>query len=131
MLVHYTWMFGHVARRQGSYDEASRYHRETVVHAWELRSEWAARYGLYGLAYLALDTGRPERSARLLGAADTIRDRTGTPLLEFERADHTEYSAALRDRLGTDAFFSAWREGAAMTVEQATAYALTEEPSPP
>jgi hypothetical protein len=69
------------------------------------------------------------RTARLLGAAEALRETIGAlpnaaPRLEFHRT-----LAATRSQLDEAAFAAAWAEGRAMTLEQAIAYALKEDPA--
>lgn len=85
--------------------------------------------GLLGLAGVALSRGRPARAARLWGAAEALREAIGLPLTPFVRS-HYDYEgdlAAARAGLDEQSFAAAWSEGRAMTPEQATEYALSEE----
>jgi hypothetical protein len=60
------------------------------------------------------------RAARLLGAAQTIRGPSDASLWwPAERVAWERGIAAAREILGEAAFTAAWREGEAMTVEQA------------
>ena len=68
------------------------------------------------------------RAARLLGAAARLREDAPAPLSPAERAITDAALASVRFALGDEAFEAAWAEGRAMTLEQAVAYALDEEP---
>lgn len=81
---------------------------------------------LEGCAGLALRNGHPESAARMLSAAQAARDRIGSPVPPVLRAGHKQEIAATRAALSEPAFASAWAEGQAMTLEQATAYALEQ-----
>jgi hypothetical protein len=76
------------------------------------------------LAKVAGRQGQPEQTARLFGAAQALRDQLETPLILVEQADYEHNLVAVRVALGEDEFAAAWAEGQAMTIEQATAYAL-------
>jgi hypothetical protein len=77
-------------------------------------------------ARLALAEGWPERAARLLGAADALRDAIGAPLPPVYRAAHEHDMATARTALGDAAFAAAWAAGRALALEQAVAEALAE-----
>jgi DNA-binding CsgD family transcriptional regulator len=60
---------------------------------------------------------------RLFGAADAIRQRRGAVRLKVWDAGHQASVAALRNALGEKDFDAAWAEGAALSTEEAIAYA--------
>ena len=63
-------------------------------------------------------------AARLFGAADAARQRMGFVRFKvFDEGDEATI-AAVRDALGENDFDAAWAEGAALSIEEATAYAL-------
>ena len=73
-----------------------------------------------GLAAVAAAQGDVSRAATLWGAADGLFERLGLAALEEDRQ--------VRERFRDDVDAStAWAQGHAMTLEQAIAYALTEE----
>ena len=87
----------------------------------------SAAAGLRGLAAVAAARDDLDRAARLSGAATS--HRYGKPYDAVEtRIDATFFTPA-RTRHGTDLWDAAEREGAAMTFEDAIAYAL-DEPEP-
>jgi DNA-binding CsgD family transcriptional regulator len=75
------------------------------------------------LAALAGDAGSHREATRLFGAADGIRQRMGAVRFKIYEAAHEASVAALRDALGDKDFDSAWAEGAAMSTDEAIAYA--------
>ena len=79
---------------------------------------------LEGLAWAAGGEGQLVRVARLLGAAEALREKHGTPVAPVERADYASSLAAAREGLGDEAFAAAWAEGRAMSLEAAVALAL-------
>jgi hypothetical protein len=59
-----------------------------------------------------------------------LRELNGMPPVTSDgRRTFDESVAAVRPALGDQAFATAWAEGRAMTLEQAVAYALEEQPS--
>jgi DNA-binding CsgD family transcriptional regulator len=75
------------------------------------------------LARLAADDGNDAYAARLLGAAETIRQRMGHARLPMYQAGNDAVVASVWDKLGQADFDDAWAEGAALTTEEAIAYA--------
>ena len=85
--------------------------------------------GVHVLALAAEAEGRPERAARLLGAAEALRETAGTPLAA---ANAGGFEAAVRrasELLGEAAFAAALAEGRALSVEEAVALAVADDPT--
>jgi hypothetical protein len=90
-----------------------------------LRDTFSLLYGVLGLAGIAGRQGNPERAARLFGAAEALREKTGTaPAFPATQALYERDLSSVRARLGSDAFGSAWAEGRAMRPEEAAAEAI-------
>ncbi len=79
---------------------------------------------LDGLAALEVRHGRPERAARLFGAAQEIRERSGLPQEERSRWQYTGAIDQARQQLGDPAFLRARDAGQVMSMDGAIAYAL-------
>jgi predicted ATPase/class 3 adenylate cyclase/DNA-binding CsgD family transcriptional regulator len=62
-------------------------------------------------------------SARLFGAADGIRERTGEVRFPFYQAGYESSVEVVRNSMGDTEFEAAWAEGAALSIEEAIAYA--------
>jgi DNA-binding CsgD family transcriptional regulator len=75
------------------------------------------------LADLAKDTGNHHKAARLFGAAEAIRQCTGAVRFKIYDAGYEASVTALREAMGEQNFESAWAEGAALSTEEAVAYA--------
>ena len=75
------------------------------------------------LAALAGKVGSHREAARLFGAARAIRQRMGAVRFKVWDAGYEASVAALRNALGDNDFDSAWAEGAALSTEEAIAYA--------
>jgi predicted ATPase/class 3 adenylate cyclase/DNA-binding CsgD family transcriptional regulator len=75
------------------------------------------------LAALVGQDDSHREAARLLGAAHAIRLRMGAVRFKIYDADYHASVASLRDAMGDSDFDSAWAEGAALSVEEAIAYA--------
>ena len=101
--------------------------REALRRLVELEFRDVIGYCFEGLAAVLALTGRAEEAAKLLGAAEALRESLGVELAPAEQATHNETVDAVRARLGEERFSDAWRQGREMSLEQATAYALEEE----
>ena len=75
------------------------------------------------LAALARDAGSHREAARLFGASTAIRQRMGMVRFKVWDAGYQASVAILRDALGDSDFDTAWAEGAALSIEEAIAYA--------
>ncbi|MGP4104923.1 LuxR C-terminal-related transcriptional regulator [Nonomuraea sp. KM90] len=88
------------------------------------------RYGpawaIESLAWATAAQGRDERAARLLGAAESVRQILGLPLPKFHAyaEAHNDCESALRTRLGDAAFEASLEQGAGLDFDEAVAYAL-------
>ncbi len=78
------------------------------------------------LECLAALAGRAEsrhEAARLFGAAHVLRQRLNLVRYKVYDAGHDASVAALREALGDSEFESAWADGAALSIDEAIAYA--------
>jgi hypothetical protein len=73
---------------------------------------------------LAYEDSRPELAARLLGAADRLRELTGAPQLQPWHAPHERALASARRALGDVAFARAWHAGRRADADSALDLAL-------
>jgi predicted ATPase/class 3 adenylate cyclase/DNA-binding CsgD family transcriptional regulator len=75
------------------------------------------------LARLAADDGNCAYAARLLGAAAALRQRIGHARFPMYQAGYDAAVAMVRETLRQDDLDAAWAAGAALSVEEAIAYA--------
>lgn len=71
--------------------------------------------------------GEPEKAARLLGASESLMDEMGAAFQRQDQRQIDRYAADVRTRLDESHFHAAWREGQALSLEQAVEYAIGEE----
>ncbi len=74
---------------------------------------------LEGLASVVAVEGEPRWAAQLWGAAESLREELGVPMLPHEHADYERAVAATHTHLSEEAFATAWDEGGRMAPEQA------------
>lgn len=77
-----------------------------------------------GFVELAFATGQLVIAARILGAVATARKVTARPRDPIEIRELEPFLARLREQLDEATLAAAWAEGEAMSLEEATAYAL-------
>ena len=112
-----------VAIAQGEPEQAERDAHDALARAADMQARTGVADTLECLAALAGDGGSAREAARLFGAAEAIRQRIGEVRFKIYDAGYEASVAALRDALGEKDFESAWAEGAALSTEEAIAYA--------
>lgn len=80
---------------------------------------------LEGLATIGVDDGHPDRAARLLGAADALRQAIGAPLPAHEAADRNDTIAACSAVMGEAGFRAAFEAGAGLPLADAVKLATS------
>ena len=103
--------------------------REALRRLAELEFRDVIGYCFEGLAAVLAFTGEADPAARLLGAAEALRESVGVDLAPTERETHETTTAAVREALGEKRFSAAWRLGRDLSLDDAIAYALAEEPA--
>jgi non-specific serine/threonine protein kinase len=124
------YKLGLLALSERDLDRADEYLREGLSLADEVRDIINAPYFIKGLGQVAGLRGQAEFAIRLLGAAETALLATGSAPYRYipDQALQDRIFAAARDALGEAAFEEGWRQGRAMTLQEAVEYAL--QPSP-
>jgi non-specific serine/threonine protein kinase len=116
---------GETAHKMGEYTIA----RELLCEALRIRHHLGLPrgypYSFELLAQVNEREGRYELAVQLLAAAETLRIRIGAPLEQVAQKHVAAVLAGTRARLGNVVFELAWSKGAAMTTEQAIAFALS------
>ena len=84
-----------------------------------------------GLAGAAVLAGQYERAAHLFGAADALRESSGTREIPLWTVIVDGDVAATREALGDEAYLAARSQGRSMPRAQAVAYALEGRDSTP
>jgi tetratricopeptide (TPR) repeat protein len=102
------------ARAQSLYEEG-------IAVARKEGNRQTVAFGLEGLARVVAVQGELSWAARLWGAAETLRETSGTPIAPRERPAYESSVTAARAQLGEKFFAIAWAEGRLMTPGQALA----------
>jgi predicted ATPase/class 3 adenylate cyclase/DNA-binding CsgD family transcriptional regulator len=112
-----------VAIAQGEPEQGDRDAHDALACAADVEAYLPIHDILEFLARLAGDAGSHREAARLFGAAHVIRERIGAVRYKIFDGGYKASVAALRDAMGKKDFDSGWAEGAAMSLEEAIAYA--------
>jgi predicted ATPase len=116
----------HAYRRGGRLDQAEAMYRETIGAWVHLGHRGAVANQFENIAYVAIDQGRPERAARLLGAAEQLREAADSPMAPDEVPELGEFVARLREMLPAADFEAEWQAGRAMSQAEAVTFAQAD-----
>jgi predicted ATPase len=115
---------GTFAISQGDLPRAQTLLAESLPLHRDLRDTTGAAEGLEDMAWIAVARGEPRQAARLLGAAEALRDASGAARPEYLLALVDRTTTAAREALGMEEYEAAWAEGGALSWEQAIEAAL-------
>lgn len=118
---------GMVALSEGDPQRAGKLLRESLAQYRDVGDKWHIALCLDRLARVAAAQGDWERAARLLGAEEALREAIGAPLPPSEHEGREQTLKGAHKHLGEEPFAAAWADGYAMKLEDAIAYALSEE----
>ena len=116
----------HFLREQGQLAEALVFYRRSIRLWQDFGHRGAVAHQLECFGLIALVKGQPARAAKLISAAESLREvvnsvRTPTEQKEFEGA-----RLELKTHMDESEFNNIWQEGRSMTMEQAIEFALEE-----
>ena len=123
-LVIVNWTVGIEATVLGEYAEAHACFASSMQGGIDLGNRWGIPYPLEAFAVLAIAQGRFERGARLLGAAEGLRAKSGISTLTADHPAFRELLDAAVEHLTSDSASVARREGRELSLEAAMAFAL-------
>jgi DNA-binding CsgD family transcriptional regulator len=112
----------HIA--EGNYEQAAADAYDGLAIIGAMRAYLCAPDFLECLVETAGLVGISQHAVRLLGAASAIRQSLALPLFKVYDDQYRALVTSLRNAMEDSAFDDAWAEGAAMSTEEAIAYAL-------
>jgi predicted ATPase/DNA-binding SARP family transcriptional activator/DNA-binding CsgD family transcriptional regulator len=114
-----------IARKRSDFPRARSLLTESLSHLRAVGDKRIVAVDLDLFAIVASHEGQPGRAARLLGAADLLRESIGAPrqLNVIRMLD--DVIPGLRARLGESVYSVLYSAGGAMTLEDAVAYAVS------
>jgi predicted ATPase/DNA-binding SARP family transcriptional activator len=125
-IFHVLGLLGHAERALGDYVQATSLYQESLRLRRETGDRLSLAQSLEDFAGLAGRQGQPERALRLLGAAEALGETLGRTLPIAIAAEYERTVAAAYAALSKEAFAATWKEGRAMSIEQAVDYALED-----
>jgi tetratricopeptide (TPR) repeat protein len=118
---------GDLALADRDWHAAADWYRQGLQAAHLLATPGTMAHGLRHCAALRYARGDYRGAVRIFGAASSIHDTVGVALVAGS-ATESDLLAATRRALGKDEFAAAWAEGLSLTVEDAIADVLSEQP---
>jgi hypothetical protein len=114
----------------GQIDRARASMAEALVTYQRLGDRGGVAAVLAGLSGVAVQRGRPERAARLLGGEAALRKSIGAPIPHVEHGWYERLRTAIETALGEAELTAAWNAGASLPLDEAVAEALMEAEQP-
>ena len=115
-----------LAFTSGDLSRAASTYREALAYFGPARDELGIARCLEGLAKVAALTGRFEKTSRLAGAAEALRQAMHSPMPPSEVDDYEWALRRSRAGLGEDVFEAARGDGRRIELEDAVRYALDD-----
>jgi non-specific serine/threonine protein kinase len=123
-------LLGYVALECGNHGAAgTRFRASLSLHEMQTQFMMFVEC-LEGLAGVAGGLGDVARGATLLGAAEAVRERVGSPVPPPRQDRYDRTLAVVRAGLSADALASAWTAGRQLSPDEALSYALEPETIP-
>ena len=119
----------HIERQLGNYPRAVELYHQSILAWRELGHRVSLAHEFECLAFIACTQSQPHRAARLLGAAESIRESLSSPMTATERIEYDQNISTLRAQMDESYLQQAWAEGRTMALEQAVEYALEDADS--
>jgi non-specific serine/threonine protein kinase len=117
---------GLVAQHQRDFERAEARIKNALTLLKDLNTKYPLAFYLSFLAGPASAQGNSKRAAVLLGASDALLKVMGLNLQPQDQPEIDRFSATVRDQLSDEDFKTAWEEGQALSLEDATAFALED-----
>ncbi|CAM4353826.1 BTAD domain-containing putative transcriptional regulator [Nocardia ninae] len=121
---------GYLLEQHGDPSAALAMHLMALDGAQRIEAPRDTTFALAALGSAAAALGEFDTAAQLLGAAHTVREDNGIPVLPAERPDIDRPTATTRAALGEAAFDTAFAVGSALTVQAARALAAKAAVAP-
>ncbi len=97
---------------------------KTILEWRELGNRGGIARCIECLAFIATGNGDLKRAGRLFGAAEALREASGSPMTRDEVIEYNREVAVLRSKTDENTWRPAWEEGRALSMDRAIAFAL-------
>lgn len=114
---------GRIAHKKQEASRAMGWYRKSLKTSAEIGAKWGVATCLEAIASVCRPDD-PERSVRLLAAAETLRAKLNAPRPAHIQNKHERDVGLLRQELGEETFQDAWEEGKTLETGDAVALAL-------
>lgn len=118
---------GHLHYQTGRYGESEAPLRESLLLRHDLGDQRGLALCLEGLGWCAAAQGLAWRGALLLGAAEAMRERLGSPLSPSQAEAHEQSIEFIRGRLGPESLRAAAAQGRSMAQAELIAYVFRDD----
>ena len=118
---------GVVAIHHNQLQLAEKLIKQALTISVEMDNNYNVATGISALAAPAARLGYPKRAARLLGAAHAAMRSLGVNLQPADQIEVDRFIDEVQQLLNEEDFSQAWQKGLAMTIQEATDYALCDE----
>jgi hypothetical protein len=115
---------GFVAIHNGEFQLAESYARQSLALVLEMHNASQIAATLMGLAGACGAGNKPEKGARLMGAAEALLEANGLVLQPADVLEVEKYQSILREKLGDNVYEEMGLEGRGLNQEEAVALAL-------
>ncbi|HSG17329.1 MAG TPA: tetratricopeptide repeat protein [Anaerolineae bacterium] len=119
-------IMGLLRRSEGDYVGAVKMFWESLQLSFEQESRQGIVNCLGAIAGLAAMLKQPEIAARLFAFTEQLRAEIGNKMGQADQVEYEAYIQLARSQLGEDNFNALWRDGQAMSTQQAVREALNE-----
>jgi predicted ATPase/DNA-binding NarL/FixJ family response regulator len=130
------WMRGYLLTflaqaiwRQGDRRRAETLAREAATCTRLIDDRQGLANVLETLAWMAAESGRPQRAATLLGCAEQVRGQSAMTLMDLYRPQHDRSVTAIVRAIAERAFDAGFARGLAMTIDEGVAFAVADQPA--
>ncbi len=114
---------GEVALREGSVAEAHQVLVDTIENFHPTGNKNGLAFAVDKMASLYVTIDKPDVAARLIGWSDATRKEIGDPRPRLELEDLDRDIAAIKAKIGADAYVAAYNTGRDLTLDDAVAFA--------
>jgi hypothetical protein len=116
----------HVDRQMGNLEKAKQAYRITILKWNDLGHVAAIAHQLECFAYIAQAEGQLLRAVKLFGAAESLREKTNSPMTTYEQIEYQKAVELLRGDVEIEKFKETWSQGRLLQMEAAISLALEE-----
>ena len=116
----------HALRYEGNYPQAVLAYQETIKEWQRMGHRAAVAHQLECLAFLLKALEQTEKAIKLLGAAESLRQRIEIDMTPLEREEYEKEVADLKANMDEKEFASLWADGRSMTMDDAIELAMRE-----